>query len=319
MARTEAERPSAGTSEGAEPAVEPLPPRPLASTDHRRRPDPDPRLVRDLARDRRLRFRVRDSPGAPGSPRRPGRGRPPAGGPRSSAPWPTGIDPESGRPFGDDVAAIFRSYLERNVPGEGEQLLTVPSQGVAPPRPGDNTDELQLRRLHRALADAWTTSSKGDLDTPAGRSRYIGDPARARADGPLGSFVVASFIAGERGEVDEAIRIVAVVAAAVLLLGSVARLRVAGRVSRRCASSVMPRRSLSGTHMARRIQAEADDELADLGRAFNPMLDRLESAFASQREFIRDVSHELRTPIAVSRGHLELLAEGHFPRRGGPA
>ena len=42
------------------------------------------------------------------------------------------------------------------------------------------------------------------------------------------------------------------------------------------------------------------------------MLDRLVVAFASQREFIRDVSHELRTPIAVSRGHLELLAEGHF-------
>ncbi len=46
--------------------------------------------------------------------------------------------------------------------------------------------------------------------------------------------------------------------------------------------------------------------------AFNRMLDRLTVAFASQREFIRDVSHELRTPIAVSRGHLELLAEGHI-------
>ena len=47
------------------------------------------------------------------------------------------------------------------------------------------------------------------------------------------------------------------------------------------------------------------------------MLDRLTVAFASQREFIRDVSHELRTPIAISRGHLELLAEGHLARQGG--
>ena len=46
------------------------------------------------------------------------------------------------------------------------------------------------------------------------------------------------------------------------------------------------------------------------------MLDRLEVAFSSQREFIRDVSHELRTPIAVSRGHLELIAEGHVSDRG---
>lgn len=61
--------------------------------------------------------------------------------------------------------------------------------------------------------------------------------------------------------------------------------------------------------MSRRIDVEGDDELADLGHAFNRMLDRLTTAFASQRDFIRDVSHELRTPIAVVRGHLELLAE----------
>jgi signal transduction histidine kinase len=61
--------------------------------------------------------------------------------------------------------------------------------------------------------------------------------------------------------------------------------------------------------MSRRIEVEGEDELADLGRTFNRMLDRLAIAFASQRDFIRDISHELRTPIAVVRGHLELLAE----------
>jgi signal transduction histidine kinase len=64
--------------------------------------------------------------------------------------------------------------------------------------------------------------------------------------------------------------------------------------------------------MTRRIPVEGDDEVAELGEAFNRMLDRLTVAFASQREFIRDVSHELRTPIAVSRGHLELIAQGHI-------
>ncbi len=60
--------------------------------------------------------------------------------------------------------------------------------------------------------------------------------------------------------------------------------------------------------MSRRIEVEGDDELADLGRTFNRMLDRLAIAFASQRDFIRDISHELRTPIAVVRGHLELFS-----------
>ena len=73
--------------------------------------------------------------------------------------------------------------------------------------------------------------------------------------------------------------------------------------------------------MTRRIGVEGSAELADVGRSFNRMLDRLEFAFSSQRDFIRDISHELRTPIAVIRGHLELLAEGGsgMPREHGAA
>ena len=106
--------------------------------------------------------------------------------------------------------------------------------------------------------------------------------------------------------------IVAVVAGAVLLLGSIVAFSIVGRVLAPLSELRDAARSVSGTQMGRRIQVESDDEIAELAGAFNRMLDRLTVAFASQREFIRDVSHELRTPIAVSRGHLELLAEGHF-------
>jgi signal transduction histidine kinase len=37
------------------------------------------------------------------------------------------------------------------------------------------------------------------------------------------------------------------------------------------------------------------------------MLDRLQEAFAAQRQFLDDAGHELRTPITIVRGHLELL------------
>jgi hypothetical protein len=36
-----------------------------------------------------------------------------------------GTDPETGEPFGSDVAAIFDVFLARNVPADGEVLLTV--------------------------------------------------------------------------------------------------------------------------------------------------------------------------------------------------
>ena len=43
------------------------------------------------------------------------------------------------------------------------------------------------------------------------------------------------------------------------------------------------------------------------------MLDRLQEAFAGQREFVADASHELRTPLTVIRGQLELLAASPHP------
>ncbi|MDX6504698.1 MAG: two-component system, OmpR family, sensor kinase, partial [Gaiellaceae bacterium] len=58
-----------------------------------------------------------------------------------------------------------------------------------------------------------------------------------------------------------------------------------------------------------------NDEIAELGRTFNEMLDRLDYAFTSQRAFMADVSHELRTPITIIRGHLETLGDDPEERR----
>ncbi len=37
------------------------------------------------------------------------------------------------------------------------------------------------------------------------------------------------------------------------------------------------------------------------------MMDRIETSFDTQRDFINDAGHELRTPITIIRGHLELM------------
>ncbi len=51
----------------------------------------------------------------------------------------------------------------------------------------------------------------------------------------------------------------------------------------------------------------APAEVGRLARAFDAMLDRLERAFAQQRQFVADASHELRTPLATIRGRSEVL------------
>ncbi len=50
-----------------------------------------------------------------------------------------------------------------------------------------------------------------------------------------------------------------------------------------------------------------NDEIAQLSRAFNEMLDRLKQLFDAQQRLVADVSHEMRTPLTVIRGNVDLL------------
>jgi signal transduction histidine kinase len=48
------------------------------------------------------------------------------------------------------------------------------------------------------------------------------------------------------------------------------------------------------------------DELEELGRAFNNLLDRLQESFERQRQFTGDASHQLRTPLTAILGQIEV-------------
>jgi signal transduction histidine kinase len=54
-------------------------------------------------------------------------------------------------------------------------------------------------------------------------------------------------------------------------------------------------------------QGNNKDEIARLAATFNNLLERLETAFASQKQFISNASHELRTPLTVITGQLEVV------------
>lgn len=64
---------------------------------------------------------------------------------------------------------------------------------------------------------------------------------------------------------------------------------------------------ISASNLDLRIVTEKnEDELAELAATFNEMLNRLESSFESQKNFVSNISHELRTPLAAIITELEL-------------
>ena len=220
-----------------------------------------------------------------------------------------GRDPATGQPFGGNVAAVFDTFLRRNIPGEGETLLT-----FVDGEPYKATSGPYRLGRDRDLVRRWgnlTTTERGEISTPAGPVRYLAVPL-ADADRTRGVFVVANFLRQETDEIERAIRVGAAVYGAVLLAAAAVAWFVAGRVLAPVREVTHAAKEISETDLTRRISVPAsNDEIAELARTFNAMLERLDTAFANQREFLDDAGHELRTPITVIRGHLEV--EGDDP------
>jgi heavy metal sensor kinase len=95
-----------------------------------------------------------------------------------------------------------------------------------------------------------------------------------------------------------------------LVLGRVVCRRALAPVTRMAAAA----RAMGAADFGQRLPtAAADDELADLGRSFNGLLDRLEESYERQRRFTGEASHQLRTPLAALLGQVEVALRRERP------
>jgi signal transduction histidine kinase len=94
---------------------------------------------------------------------------------------------------------------------------------------------------------------------------------------------------------------------AIGIIGIAGAYAVAGRALRPLHRVTQTAQRLGEETLDQRIRyAGADDEVAELARTFDAMLDRLAAAFDSQKRFVANASHELRTPLAVMRTEIDV-------------
>jgi signal transduction histidine kinase len=100
------------------------------------------------------------------------------------------------------------------------------------------------------------------------------------------------------------------------LLAAAAGWIVAGRILRPVHRLTAAARAASEQNLSQRIALQGPrDELRELADTFDAMLERLDRAFTSQRQFIANASHELRTPLTVMRTAMDVVLAKPEPTR----
>lgn len=219
-----------------------------------------------------------------------------------------GTDPRTGQAFAS-VADVLQVVISYNQARSNEKFLgyldgayRFQSRIEAPVRLADDA-------AFTALVGSVPESRSGSYASGAGEVRYVAVPVTLAGSTESGVVVAAFFADLERESADTTAQLMLAVGGLTSLAAAGGAWVVAGRILRPVRDVAATAHGITETDLSGRIEVPdgPGDELADLARAVNAMLDRVESGVAAQRRFADDAGHELRTPITIVRGHLEVL------------
>jgi two-component system OmpR family sensor kinase len=210
-----------------------------------------------------------------------------------------------------DVSEFLRAAVQRLITGPHEASIGV-IDGVVAYRAANDlsaqlaADEDFIAAAVEAAADPESAQITDAAAVP-GAVRYIAVPVPVSGDDRQGVYIRAIDATAELAPVTASL--VTFTGAALVTLGAMGVVGwfVTGRIlspiqrMRETANAITP------TDLRARLPTDGNDDLADLSRTVNSMLDRLEGSIDSQRQLLDDVRHELKTPITIVRGHLEMM------------
>jgi len=208
------------------------------------------------------------------------------------------------------VEDYLYSAVARLVPARNEAAVAI-IDGAARYRPAtlsgfDISGNQQL--IDRVIAETADGKTKiGTAVTDQGSLRYIAIPVSMKGDPQTGIYVRAIDLGAELSPVTAAIATYSI--AAILVLAAIGFVGwfVAGRLLSPIRDLRDAADSITLDDMSPRLSPQGNDDISDLTRTVNSMLDRLEGSVDVQRQLLDDVRHELKTPITIVRGHLELM------------
>ncbi|MDO8381729.1 MAG: HAMP domain-containing sensor histidine kinase [Microbacterium sp.] len=210
-----------------------------------------------------------------------------------------------------DLEAYLRAAVSRLIPGRNEASIAVIDGRIA--FRSANTLSQQIADDPDFVAEAVATAKPADQAVIASASigstdlRYIAVPVSQPGDERTGVYIRAVDVTRELEPVTLSLLTYTAAALATLAAIGIVGWFVAGRIlspirrMRETADSITP------TDLRARIPADGNDDISDLSRTVNSMLDRLEGSMDNQRQLLDDVRHELKTPITIVRGHLEMM------------
>lgn len=208
-----------------------------------------------------------------------------------------------------ELASLLELHLKRKIPEDDTFLIGFINGEFDRSSPRALPSELSRNSpLMKRLASLNRPARGEQKLTESGGLLYKSEPVKINGK-VLGVYVVAHTTVGEQ---DEALGIFGtIVQIKVISLGLALVLiwLAAGRVLAPLRGLSATAHAISESDLSKRLPAKGNGEIAKLSATFNEMMDRLEFAFQSQRNFINDAGHELRTPITIIQGHLELMGD----------
>ncbi len=76
-------------------------------------------------------------------------------------------------------------------------------------------------------------------------------------------------------------------------------------------------KNISDQNLFQRIEGFTNkDEISQLANSFNLMIQRLDTSFSSQKQFVSNASHELKTPLTIIKSGIQVLKLDENPTQG---